>query len=166
MENKDTDETTERLALKKYAHYRSAIATLSEHTSRFIRIYSADLPSEIFDHNDFLEALSVFARKSQHSAVQIVVQSTLSVTQRNQHLLALHHRLSNIQIKLSDEDYYCEAETFLIFDDFALIEKPHTDREEGIAYFNAPREATRKLRQFQEVWDHAESDTNLRQQLL
>lgn len=166
MENKDTDKTIERLVLKKYANYRSAIATLSEHTSRFIRIYSTDLPSAIFDHDDFLEALSVFARKSQHSTVQIVIENTLSVTQRNQRFLALYHRLSNIQIKLSDEDYYCEAETFLIFDGFALIEKPHTDREEGIVHFNAPREATRKLRQFQEVWDHAEPDANLRQQLL
>ena len=166
MKIKPTDETVQRLVISNNEDYQSAIATLSEYTTRSIRIYSANLPSTIFDHNDFLDVISAFARKSRHSTVQIIIENSLSITQRNQRLLSLYRRLSTIDIKLAEQDYRCEDETYFIFDSFALIEKPHTDIEQGLVHFNAPREATRKLRQFQEVWDQAITDENLRQQLL
>ena len=166
MTIKSTDGSAQRLVISNHDDYQSAIATLSAHTTRFIRIYSADLPTAIFDNNDFIDVISAFARKSRHSTVQIIIENTHSITQRNQRLLNLHHRLSTIQVRLADQDYRCEAETYFIFDSFALIEKPHTDTEQGLVYFNSPREATRKLRQFHEAWDHATVDDNLRQQII
>jgi len=77
--------------------------------------------------------------------------------------VALAQRLSSfIEIRVPAREYDDYNAAFLLVDGTGLIYRTLSDRYEGTVDFNDPRRAQDLGRQFEEMWQTASPDANLR----
>ena len=89
---------------------RRASLALVQQGRRSLHILSYDLAPAIYDHVDFIEAVSVLARHSHHSQIQILVQDIGQLISHGHRIIELSRRLSStIAIRQPHEQTRCIA---------------------------------------------------------
>ena len=78
-------------------------------------------------------------------------------------LIPLSQRLTSfIEVRKVADDFKDYNEAFLIADETGYVHRKHADRFEGVAQFNAVKEAVNLLIFFNEVWRNSAPDPDLR----
>jgi len=129
---------------------------------RSIAILSHDLDEPVYGSNEFVQAISNFARSSRNAQVQILVKDTKPLVERGHGLAKLHQRLpSKILLrKLTVEPQNTEM-GFMLCDTNALLYKNDDANYKGFANFNAAVEVKRLRETFDYIWQYGEPEPEL-----
>ena len=154
-------ESLDTLNLGTSAEQRSVAVALANQARRSMDIFSRDLDKKIYDDRDFLDALQNLA-VNHHGRIRILVKDSGKAVKYGHRLIHLSQRLTSfIEIRKVAEDFMEYNEAFLIADETGYAHRRHADRFEGIARFNAVREARDLLVYFNEVWRNSAPDPDL-----
>jgi len=140
-----------------------AVLELIKQSSRKLTIVSKDLEPSIYNQSDSLKALKNLALNGHRAQIRILVSDVESILNADHRLLDLSSKLpSFIELrKISPEDKnYNKA--MLIADGVGYLYRENANRYEGRINFNSPRECRNLLDIFQEMWETALIDKNLR----
>ena len=161
-----------RFALKKDAQTvdidtseacRLAAVSMARQAARSIDIVSRQLDPQMYDNDDFCQAVSRLVIGSRRARVRVLVSQVEPLVKRGHRLVNLAQRLSSfieLRVPASEFDDYNGA--FMIADDAGSIERRLSDRFEARVNFNDPRAAQELARQFEVMWQTASPDMNLR----
>lgn len=136
---------------------------MTQQTSRSIDIISKHLDSNIYDTQDFIDAVKKLSISSKFTKIRILIKDSDPITKNGHRLIELIQQLtSSIEVRKTSEEYKSYGEAFTLFDSKGVIYLRHSDRYEGLANFDRPRLAAELSNFFNEVWEHSAPDSNLR----
>lgn len=129
---------------------------------RSIAILSHDLDEPLYGTQEFVQAISNFARSSRNAQVQILVKNTKPLIENGHSLAKLHQRLSSkiLLRKLTIEPQNTEM-GFLLCDTDALLYKNDDASYKGFANFNAAVEVKHLRETFDYIWQYGEPEPEL-----
>lgn len=129
---------------------------------RHIDLLSRDLDSLIYGSDDFVQAISEFARSSRNAEVRILVKDTKSLVESGHKLAKLHQRLSS---KILLRKLIIEPDNtdmgFMLCDTNALLYKNDETIYRGFANLDAAVEVKRLRETFDYIWQYAEPEPEL-----
>ena len=132
-------------------------------TQETLEIFSRELDPDLYDRQEFLEAIQQLCFRNRLARIRVLVQDAKPPTQRSHRMIEVSRRLSSsIEIRQSNPDYHRYNEAFMIADECGIVHRPLADLLEGTANFYDPVTARRKLDYFTEVWDRSEPQTEFR----
>jgi len=162
----------ERFALKKDAQAvdidtseacRLAAVSMARQAARSIEIVSRQLDPQMYDDDDFCQAVSRLVTGSKRARVRVLLRQIEPVVKGGHRLINLAQRLSSfIELRVPAPEYDDYNGAFLIVDGAGIIERKLSDRFEATVNFNDPRTAQELSRHFEEMWQTATPDMNLR----
>ena len=141
---------------------RRVAVSLTRQARRSVNIYTRDLDKKLYDNREFLDGLQNLAVNNR-GLIRILVKDSDRAVKYGHRLIALSQSLTSfIEIRKVAEDFKEYNEAFLVADEIGYAHRKHADRFEGIAHFNAAKEAVNLMGFFNEVWRHSAPDPNLR----
>ncbi len=124
-------------------------------SSRQLDICSKNLRDDIFCKEEFVRAISSFARSDRHAQVRILVYSTKKLSRRSQNLIELARRLSSkIQIRSLTSECDEAPPGFVCSDSDKLVYFNNEEQLEGFCCYQAGPESESLLDQFNHAWHH------------
>ncbi len=128
-----------------------------------LAIISRDLDPFVYDQLDFLEALKNLALKGKFVEIRILVFEPELIVRRGHKLIDLAGKLSSfIEILKPAPEYKKFNEAVLIADGIGYLFRENAERYKGNVNFNSRRESKYMLEVFNDMWDTARPDPNLR----
>ena len=152
-----------RYTLNTPSEQIACISSMASQTLRYLRIYTPNLESELYDNREFAEAVSKLARSSRFAEIRILIADTRLIIARGHALLELHRRLpSSIAIRKLTIDTHGLPQPFLIADESGLLLRP--DDGEGPSFANFCDRVTAKslIDLYDPLWDRSYPDPELR----
>jgi len=153
----------EALVLETSADNRAAVQALASQATRSLHLLTYDLEPRVYDNEPFMEAVAALVRRSPHSRVQILLQSSRLIVTQGHRLVELARRLTSyIELRRPSEPHASLTQTFLIADGVGLLYRELHTGFEGTLCFNAPGRAQELLKLFADAWGHGAPDPELR----
>ncbi|MEE8321825.1 MAG: acyltransferase [Gammaproteobacteria bacterium] len=160
-------ETSDLIEVETREDNHLAAVQLAQQCQRNLEITSRDLDPAIFDTPDFAEAVKRLALKSKHAQIRILVFEPGTIVRRGHRLINLAENLSSfIELRKPGIEHRDYNELFLIADGTGYLHRKNTERFEGEVNFNDKRQSKHLLHQFEEMWETASPDPNLRRVLV
>lgn len=156
-------EDTETVDIDSSEACRLAALSMARQAARGIEIVSRKLDPHMFDNSEFCDAVSRLVTGSRRARVRVLLRLVEPVVKRGHRLVTLAQRLDSfieIRVPAPEHDEYNGA--FLIVDGAGIVHRRHSDRHEASVNFNDPRLALELGRHFEEMWQTATPDINLR----
>jgi hypothetical protein len=142
---------------------RLAAVSMARQAARSIEIVSRQLDPQMYDDAEFCDAVSKLAVGTQRARVRVLLRHTDPVVKGGHRLVTLAQRLTSfIELRVPAKEYQEYNAAFLIVDGAGVIYRRASDRFEASVNFNNPRTAQDLGRQFEEMWQTAVPDVNLR----
>lgn len=142
---------------------RAVAVELARQAQRTLLLHTFDLEARIYDRQPFIEAVSALVRRYPGACFDVLIQDAGRIIKEGHRLVELARRLgSSIQIRRCAQQYSRYCGTFLLADDSGYLYRPLSSRYEGLASFNNAAEVVRLGKYFREVWEHSETDMELR----
>jgi len=153
--------TLQFISLNGSEEQRDAVVAMMKQARRSVDIFSRDLDKKIYDSLTFLDTLQNLV-VTHRGKIRILVKDSGKAVKYGHRLISLSQRLTSfIEIRKVAEDYKEYNESFLIADNTGLVHRRHADRFEGIARFNAAKEASELVVFFNEVWRNSAPDPDM-----
>lgn len=141
----------------------AAAVELVSQAKRKLAIISQELDPKIYDQSDFLEVLKQLALKNRNVEIRIIVFEPEIIVRKGHKLLDLAGKISSfIELRKVAPKYKSFNEAVLIADEVGYLYRESTERYKGSVNFNSPRESKHLLDVFNEMWETAKPDPNLR----
>jgi hypothetical protein len=142
---------------------RATAIALASQARRTLLLHTFDLEARIYDRQPFVEAVSKLVRRHPGACCDVLIQNVDRVVKDGHRLVELARRLgSSIQIRRCAQQYRRYCGTFLLVDNTGYLYRPLSSRYEGLASFNNAAEVARLGKYFREVWEHSDTDMELR----
>jgi hypothetical protein len=142
---------------------RQLALTLAQRARREILIASYDLDARIYSNQEFVDALSAFARSHRNTQVHILVWHSEPAVKQCHRLIGLAQRLSShIKVHEPDRVHAEFIESYMVVDGISYFRRPQADRFEGIACFLAPIIARDLKDQFHAIWERSTPSSEFR----
>ena len=142
---------------------RLAALSMLRQATRSVDIVSRDLDPQMYDNSDFCEAVSQLIVGSRRARVRVLLRHTDPIAKRGHRLVALFQRLSSfIEMRVQAKEFDEYNAAFLIVDAAGVVYRTHSDRFNGTANFDDSGAAQDLSRQFEDMWQTAVPDANLR----
>lgn len=142
---------------------RIAALSMARQAARSIDITSRQLEPRMYDNADFSNAVSKLVVGSRRAKVRVLLRDTEPVIKQGHRLVSLARRLSSyIEFRIPAREFDDYNAAFLIVDAAGVVYRSHSDTFEATVSFNDPRKAQELGRQFEEMWQTAIQDPNLR----
>lgn len=160
--SEDGLEVTYHLLQSRHENTAAALE-LAQQAKRTLAILTQDLEPALYNTREFAEAVQQLALRSRYSKIRILVMDPTRAIHDGHRLIELARKLSSfIQIRRLGEDDRQIMEAWLISDETGLLFRPIAERYEGFYDYNDPAQAREKLRGFNEVWERAQIDPELK----
>ena len=157
------ESSDETLKIKTRQRNAEAALELVKQCKLKLAIISSDLDPYIYDQFDFIEALKNLALKGRYVKIRILVFEPEKIVRRGHKLLDLAGKISSfIEILKPAPDFKNFNEAVLIADEVGYLFRENAERYEGKVNFNSPRESKYLLEVFDNMWETAKPDPNLR----
>lgn len=144
--------------------FRSAAQDLIQQTEQDLRILSVQLDPDVFDNTEITDCISALARKSRYTQIRLLVLESRQLSARGHRLLNLHRRLSSkIALRCSNTPAHDIKESLIIADQSAFIAQSIRDPDKCWGNYNNKPVAQSYIEYFDQLWEHATEDKNLRQ---
>ena len=151
------------ILLQSREQVRVIAQSFARQAQRTLSLLTVDIEPAIFDQQAFLDAIARLSRQSRDASFRILLLDSRRVAQHGHRLVELSRRLgSTIQFRCPPADYQHTGQTFLTCDDAGYFNRSMSSRYEGIANFNNPGEVARLNKDFKELWDRSQPDSELR----
>ena len=153
----------QRIDFDGWAANARAAVRVAALARRSLALFTRDLEPQLYNEELFLAEVRRIAISGRYARVRVLVQDSARAVREGHRLVELARRLSSfIEIRKPHADHASLIETFLVADERALLYRKEADRFEGYADLDAPAEARRLLRTFDEIWGRATPDPELR----
>ena len=157
------NENNNDITLSSRDDMRQINLSLTQQTSRNINILSNNLDAEVFNNQDFVEAIKQLSISNKSSKIRILIKDSDPMCQNGHRMIKLIQQLtSSIEVRKVAKEYISDSREFSLFDHKGVIYRPHADRYDGTAHFNLPGFVSELLNYFDEVWEHSLPDEKLR----
>lgn len=150
---------SETYEIEGTAAFAAATGDLAGRVHREIALLSYQLPDEVYGKPAFLEAIKnmVKATEGQHVRARILVQEPGNAAAGNQ-LVTLGQDLSSfVTFRQPAAEHRDWRNEWLIIDDRHLLERQTPNHLKATCHVEAPYNAVQALRQFNKVWEQAET---------
>lgn len=142
---------------------RAASVHLVAHARRTVHIYSRDLDPQLYDNDEFLDALRRFAISHRRAEVRIIVQDAGPAVRDGHRLIGLAQRLSSrIGIREPGPQHREYNAAFLVTDARGVIYRELGDRFDALASEDDRPRARQLIRYHDEVWEFGRTNPNIR----
>lgn len=142
---------------------RQAQLTLVQRARRTLDLVSRHLDPALCDRDDFVDAVKELVLGSPRTRVRILVLDPASIVARDHRLLALARRLSSyIELRVPGPEHREFNEAWLVVDNTGYAHRRFSDRFEATVNFHDPRVAVALTHRFDELWQRAPPDPNVR----
>ena len=156
-------ETEEDIDIDTAEHHRLAALSMVKQGRNTIDIISRELDPHAYNTLDFVEAVKQLVLNNRRSRVRIMVFESLVIRRRGHQLLDLADNLSSfIELRKPSVQYKSFNESLLLVDNAAFLLKLNAERHEGKVNFDDRRQSKVLLEMFDEMWEKAKPDPNLR----
>jgi len=160
-------ETDEPLHLHTATEHRAVVLAMASQAKRSVCIYTRALNPAVYDSAELAEAVSQLVRRSRHAQVRVLVQDTARAVREGHALLRLAQQLpSKVQVRVPGPDHQDDGQAFFVADVAGFIRRPVAELYAGEANFHAPFTARKLLQYFEEVWERASPDPDVRRLFL
>lgn len=155
--------TDEELELARGDEVRAVCLALAQQARRTLDIVSRDLDPALYDNADFAGALRELVVNSRRAQIRVLLLDSAPVIGRGHRLVELAQRLSTyISIRIPSHEHKDLNEAWLTADAAGFLHRRFSDRYEATANFADRRQATALVNRFDEIWQRAQPDGNLR----
>ena len=142
---------------------RLAALALARQAHRRLDILTPDLEAPVYNSSDFVEALTRLALGSPHARIRILTLDLERAIKEGHRLIEFCRRLSSYaEIRLAHEDDRDDPRAFVLADDAGLLYRRLSSRFEGFVDFSNPAEVRQLRAPFDEAWERASPDSELR----
>ncbi len=156
-------ETDEEIALTRSDEVRDACVALARQARRSLELVSRHLDPALFDTDEFATAVRELVVNSRRAQMRILVLDAAPVVARGHRLVELAQRLSSyISIRVPAPEHKDFNEAWLVADTTGFLHRRFSDRYEATANFDDRRHASALANRFEEIWQRAQPDANLR----
>jgi hypothetical protein len=163
LENRRLGRDAGLLQLHSAADNALVAADLLAQTRRELCLLSQDLDRPVFDRREFLDGLRELALRSSLSRIRILLQDHRRVVRQGHRVIELARRLtSSLEIRVPSEDWLEHPENFLLADQYGYLHRELSTRYLAAADYHAPLVVRRLRLRFDEIWETAQADSELR----
>ena len=167
LENYKLGVDSKLLRLESREENRMLAASLADQARRSIDIISRLLDPPIFNSTEFIEALKRLVVKGRKPKVRIIVFDPDTIVKNGHRIIDLAGHLSSfIEIRKAAHQHKHYSECLLLADDCAFLHRLNWDRFEATANFNDMRQSKYYQKEFDDMWNVAQPDPNLRRMSL
>jgi hypothetical protein len=151
------------LRLQSAGDNRLVCAHMLEQTRRELCLLSHYLDKPVFDQEAFLRGVRALALHGRHSRIRILLHDHGPAVKQGHRLVELIRRLSSsIEIRIPGDDWRDLAENFLLADGRGFVHRELGTRYEATADYHAPLRVRLLRARFDDIWETAQSDPELR----
>jgi hypothetical protein len=155
---------TTRQLLSTLEEVRDATVEVTGLADRALAILTHDLEPEIYDHDDFLEALKRFILARSFARVRVLIVDPTRAIKNGNRFVGMGRRLNSyIEFRHVKPEFRNHVEAFCIADNKALVYRPLAEQWRGMADTFQPAVARTYLNAFDELWHACEIEPELRQ---
>lgn len=155
------------LELETCEENRQVALAMAQQARRTIEIISRLLDPPIYNTTEFIEAIRQFVTGSRNPALRIIVFDPDTIVRNGHRLVELAGSLSSfIEIRKVGHEFDQYSQSLIIVDGTAYLHRISMDRFEATACFNDRRQARYYRKEFDTMWETAQSDPNLRRMSL
>lgn len=148
--------------LEGLSDFQEHALTLATQANRSIAILSRDLDTPVYGSQEFVDAISILARSSRNTQIQILVKNTKPLVESGHKLARLSQRLSSkitlrkLTVEPDDKDM-----GFMLSDTAAVLYKNDDAVYKGFANIDAAVEVKRLRDVFEYIWQYGEPEPEL-----
>lgn len=163
FEDCELGQTEDEFSIELREENRCAVTRMAEQGQSSIDIVSRELDPDLFDTKDFIDAVKTMVLNNHRSRIRILVFNPKRIVSRRHRLLDLARTLtSNIDIRVPSYEHMNFSEMMFITDATGYLHRLYPGRYEASVNFNDKRVSGNFRKQFNEMWEKAVQDTNLR----
>ena len=156
-------ETSHELLLETSQQHIRITHHMATQATRSMKIFTRDLDPLIYDSPEFVEACKHLALRSPYARIEVLAFDSQRIIHRGHRMLELSRSLSSrVEIRRPEKHYEKHLMSFITFDEVGYVYKTYSDRYEGIANYNNPREAREFEKLFAEMWQRSQVDSEVR----
>ncbi len=160
-------ETDNKVAIDSRQDHSLVALMMAKQASRTLEIISRELDPVVYNNQEFVEAVKYLVLKNRKSKVRILVYEPMKIVKRGHRLVDLAMDLSSfIEFRVPNFEYADFNESIFIADTVGYIHRISSERFDGTLNFNGKRKSRTLTHQFDEIWEKAKPDPNLKRALL
>lgn len=149
--------------LEQRTAIRDICGTFAAQSRTELLLFEHSLDPRIYDHPPFLAGVKQLALARPELPVRVLLVDPRQTIARGHRFIELARRLtSRIAIRRLGEDFQDRADAFLIVDRRAVVRRSLASNLTAVSSPHAPGEARRLRLDFNEMWEHSDSDIELR----
>jgi len=157
-----TDPTV--IKLDSFEAFRDRTLQLAQLAQRQITIFTSDLEPELYDSSAFVEMALALIKRSRQTRIRIIATETRRLVETGHQLLKLfRYTDEQFQLKKISADPAVIMPTYFICDDHSLIRRQNPAFYQGVCYTDDRLRAKDQMEDFEQLWNIASDDPNLRQ---
>jgi hypothetical protein len=157
----------ERALLSGKEEIKAAIIEATGKAQRALAILTPDLEPEIYDQEDFLDALKRFVLARSFARVRVLITRPSKTMKSGNNFVAMARRLNSyIEFRHLKPELGERGDAFFIADERAIVYRARIDAWEGMSDPSEPAVARYYLDTFDELWHACATDSELRRNLL
>ena len=157
--------TNQALHLDSADENRDTVVQLAQQARRQLDIFSQSLDPALYDNEAFERAVFDLARLHPSTRIRILVQDASTALQNGHRLLRLAQNLtSSVFIRKPAHDHREDQGAFIIADGVGYLHRVvgNIYSYNAVANFMSPQQAGKLNDYFNDVWEHASEDPQLR----
>lgn len=159
--------TTGQVTITSREENAAATLEMIRQARQKIAIISQELDPYVYDQLEFREALKQLVLNNRFAEVRIIVFKPEIIVRRGHKLLDLGNYLSSfIQFKKVAKEYRSFNEAVLIADEVGFVFRENIERYRGKVNFNSRSGSKSLLDVFDNMWEAAKPDPNLRRVII
>jgi hypothetical protein len=157
----------ERQVLTSKAEVKAAVIEATSNANRALAILTPDLEPEIYDQEDFLEALKRFILARGFARVRVLITQPSRTLKSGNNFVTMARRLNSyIEFRNLRPELGVREDAFFIADEQAIIYRARIDSWDAMSDPCEPAIARYYLDSFDELWHACATEPELRHSLL
>lgn len=160
-----SDEGIARQSLEDLSSFRDACDALLGNARRTVRILAPHLDLALLSREPVSRALAEMTRVSRFTNIRMLFADSLLAMKHGHRLIELSRRFpSYINLRLLPEDQRDQQAAWMVVDERHLLWRPsHHRYADGLLLPDEPERSSQLCRKFDEWWERAQPDRELRQ---
>lgn len=155
------------ITLDRSEDVRQACLALVRQAQRNVILFSRHLDARLYNNAEFTTAVRDFILSSRYAQLRVLVQDVAPALQSGHRLIDLSQRLSSfIEIRVPEKQFSSYNRAFMVVDGSGYLYREQADLYLADCCFGDRKFSDELGHKFEEMWESASPDPNLRRMLL
>jgi hypothetical protein len=167
FENHTLGVNDEKIAIESSGDHRLAALRMAQQAKSNIAIISRELDPPVYNTPEFVEAVKQLVLANRHTHLRAMVFEPQIIMKYGHRLVDMMLDLTSfIEFRVPSYEYDDFDESLFVADETGYILRTSAERYEGHVNFNDKRSARILMKKFEEMWEKAKPDPNLKRVIL